>query len=175
MAEDRLLLGAEYDARSGYGSEVVGGKRNGPGSAGDWPLPAKRATKSRASEITPVAPHGLSTTTPPWGDREQNAPQLAYQSTSPVQAAEPQAEATLPPASAEPSAAAGPSTASWGEHQNSTPQRFQSASATAKDISRLPELDSLPVDHVKVVLPRLMSFVKEFERPVCGNPASHHC
>jgi len=126
-----------------------------PGVTLYQPPPAKartRATgaaKSKASETAPVIPHRLANTMLLWGDREQSAPQLTYQSTSAVQAAEPQAEATLPPASAEPSAAAGPSTASWGEHQNSTPQRFQSALATAREISRLPGLDSLPADLVR--------------------------
>jgi len=37
VAEDWLLLGAEHDAWIGYGSGAVGGKRNGPGSVGNWP------------------------------------------------------------------------------------------------------------------------------------------
>ena len=132
-----------------------------------------RAAKSKASETAPVVPHRLANTMPRLGDREQSAPQLAYQSTSAVQEAGPRAEATLPPASAEPSAAAGHSTASWGERRNSTPQPFQWVSATAKEIPRLPGFDSLPVDLIKVVLPRLRRFVKVSERPVRRNPPSH--
>lgn len=42
-------------------------------------------------------------------------------------------------------------------------QRFQWATATAEQISRLPGLSSLPVDLINLILPRLRTFVEEFE------------
>lgn len=48
-------------------------------------------------------------------------------------------------------------------------QRFQWATATAEQISRLPGLNSLPIDLINLILPRLRTFVEEFESSTHSN------
>ena len=71
----------------------------------------------------------------PWGDCKQSAPQLAYQPTNAAQAAPPRAKVTLPPAYAEPSAAAGISTASRENSEIAHFDRFSDRPHSERDIS----------------------------------------
>ena len=127
---------------------------------------ARRAPRKGKSKARTIVSRGPAHTTMASyrGDCTQSAP-LTNKTTSATQAVSSRGEAT-------------PTTAFAGSSEvaKSTMQPFPWATATSKEIvSRLPELNNIPLTLIDDVLPQLRVFIEEHERSIGNNsPAAGH-
>ena len=124
---------------------------------------AARVGKSRTKTAVSMASRGPERTTPPWSGRTQSA-MLPNTHTSTTHASPSQGDSTTPVTHVGASSEALPAV-----------RPFPWATATSKQISRLPGLQSIPVKLLDVVLPKLRMFLEGYDDNIHSDaPAACH-